>query len=211
MDINQAFTFLNFISNKNQSGSVSPSQFNQIADRAQMEFFEKDFRHWQQSQEVTDALGVFLKKLSTSVPLTGKLVYPSDYIHFASSRHYYAQIGKEVQVENVENSEYGVRVDSEVTPPSLRFPILTEYDTYMQVEPKDIGLISLDYFRQPSSPVWGYTTVNNRPIYNAATSVNWELPNETHNALVMMMCSYLGMNIREGELIQYSEMQKQQQ
>lgn len=213
MNINEAYTFLNFISNKNQSGTVTPSQFNQMATQAQLEFVEKDFKHFQETQEITDALGVFSKQLKTSVASTGKLTFPSDYLHLTSVRHYYVfgSGGKEVSVEEVENAEYGERTQSEVVPPTLRFPIFTEYDTFMQFEPKNIGLVTMDYLRVPANPVWGFTLVNSRPVYDANTSVDWELPVQCHNELIFMMASYLGINLRENELIQYAELQKQQQ
>ena len=213
MNINEGFTFLNFISNKNQSGTVTPSQFNQLADRAQMEFFEKDYAQWQLTQDITDALSVFLKSLATSVPTDGRLIYPSDYLHTSSMRHYFVFNnggGKEVSVEEVDNLEFGQRTQSEIVIPTLRHPIYTDYADYMQFEPKNIGLITMDYFRQPTSPVWGFTLVNNRPVYNAATSTDWELPNETHSELVAIMASYLGINLRENDLIQYAELQKKE-
>lgn len=214
MNINEAYTFLNFISNKNQSGTVTPSQFNQMADRAQMEYFEKDYKYWQDTQDVTDALDVFLKSYATGVPTNGRLAYPSDYLHVSSMRHYYAFIngtGKEVSVEEVTNAEYGERTQSEINVPTTRYPIYTDYATYMQFEPKNIGLITMDYFRQPTSPVWGFTLVSSRPVYDPTTSVDWELPNECHNELIFSMASYLGINLRETELAQYAEMQKVQQ
>lgn len=213
MNINEAFTFLNFISNKNQSGTVTPSQFNQIAERAQIELVEKDYFQWQKTQEITDALSVFLKTNATSVPSTGQLVYPSDYLHTISMRHYFVfntDGGKEVTVEQVSNKEYGNRTESEINIPSSRHPIYTDYAAYMQFAPKSIGLVTMDYFRQPLTPIWNYTLVNSRPVFNPTGSIDWELPNQVHNELIWRMCSYLGINLQAAELTQYSEMQKQQ-
>lgn len=212
MNINEAYTFLNFISNKNQSGTVTPSQFNQMATQVQWEYFEKDYVKWQQTQDVTDALAIFLKSLVTSIPNTGQLAYPSDYEHVTSVRHYYVKnnnSGIEVPVNEVDNDKYAERVQSEVMPPTLRFPIWTAYSNYMQFEPKNIGLITFDYFRKPIDPVWGFTIVNNRPVYDPTTSTQWELPPQTHNILTFEMCSLLGINLREDQLVQYSELQKQ--
>ena len=214
MTIDEVFRFVDFISNKNQTGTPSPSQFNQMAERAQWEYFERDYKVWQSTQEITDALHTFLKTTPTSVPATGQLLFPSDYLHTTSIRHYYVRkdnTGIEVPVKEINNDEIGDVMQSEIVKPTLRYPVCSYYGTYIQFEPKNIGLITFDYLRKPVTPVWAFTTVNNRAVYNAAASIDFELPNETHNTLVMMMCSYLGINLQEGSLVQYAEMQKQQQ
>jgi hypothetical protein len=211
MNINEAYEFLNFISNKNQSGTVTPTQFNQLATQAQWENFEKEYTKWQQTQDVTDVLATFIKHLSTSVSATGRLSYPSDYQHAISTGHYFVKkdnTGIDIPVHEVDNNMYREHLQSEVVTPTLRFPIWTAYSDYMQFEPKNIGLISFDYFRKPVNPFWAYTTVNNRPVYDPILSVDWEMPEQTHLTLVMMMCNYLGMNLRMPDLVQYTEMQK---
>lgn len=214
MNINEAFEFLNFISNKNQSGKVSPSEFNQMAERAQWEYFQKDYTLWETTQEITDALSVFQVSLATSIPATGVLTYPSDYVHLTSMRHYFVKDnnqGIEVPVREVDNDEFGDVLQSEIVQPTLRYPIMSAFSTYMRFEPKNLGQLMFDYFRMPISPVWAYTTVNNRAVYDAANSINWELPDDSHNTLIFMMCSYSGINLRESELVNYSELQKQEQ
>lgn len=214
MNINEAYEFLNFISNKNQSGTVSPSEFNQLAPNAQWEYFENEYAKWQQTQDITDALSVFIKHLATSVSATGRFPTPVDYNHAISAGHYFVKDnnrGIDVPVVEVDNDKYREYLQSEIITPTLRFPIWTSYSDYMQFEPKNIGLISFDYFRKPIPPVWAYTTVNSRPVYNRVLSINWELPEQCHLKLVFIMTSYLGMNLRMSDLVQYSEMQKAEQ
>jgi len=213
VNINEAYLFLNFISNKNQSGEVSPSEFNRMATQAQWEYFSKEYEKWQLTQSITDALSVFIKSLATAVSTTGRLPYPSDYEHVISTRHYYVKndnTGIEVPITEVDNNEYGDYLQSEIVNPTLRFPIWTAYSDYMQFKPNNVGLIAFDYFKKPLNPVWRFTIINNRPVYDPTTSVDWELPPQCHNKLVFMMCSYLGINLKEADLVQYSEMQKQE-
>ena len=42
------------------------------------------------------------------------------------------------------------------------------------------------------------------------SSVDLEAPDEVVNEIVMMCASYLGINLREPQLIQYAEQMKQQ-
>ena len=211
MTIDECYRFLMFISNKTQSGAVQPANFNIAAQRAQMQLFGQEIKHWQESQEVTDALKNFLVTATLNVPVTtGQVGYPADYAHTSTMGAYYAPLGKEVPVMEVDNDEFRSRSVSEVVVPTKRFPIYTYYSGYMQFLPKDISFVMMDYFRIPANPVWGYTVTNGRPVYNPSTSVDFEFPDTSHNDLVFMMCSYLGINIREADLVQYSELMKTQ-
>lgn len=214
MNIDSVFKFVNFISNKVQSGTVQPANFNLMAARAQMELYEKEVKVWQDSQQITDSMKTFLKNtILNPVSTTGKANYPGDYVHTSTARSYYVRTNGnsvEVPVKEVDNDEYGQAMVSEVAPPTKRFPVCTYYDTYIQFLPKDIGFVFLDYFRLPATPVWAYTIINARPVYDPAASTDIEFPDQDFNEIVFIITSYLGINIRENQLIQYSEMMKQE-
>ncbi len=214
MNINEVKKFFSFIVNKVQSGTVQPANFNVMAARAQMELYEKEVKAWQETQQITDSMKTFLKAtILNPSTTTGKANYPSDYVHTSTVRSYYVRTGGnsvEVPVREIDNDDYGEAMVSEVAPPTKRFPILTYYDTYIQFLPKDINIVFLDYFRLPAPPVWGYNSVNGRPVYDPSQSTDIEFPDSDFNEIVFMMCSYMSINIREGQLTQYSEMMKQQ-
>lgn len=135
-----------------------------------------------------------------------------EYIHWKSLRHYYfvkesdgSYTKKEYDVEVVRESELGRRFVSAVNPPSKRFPIAQEQATKFKVYPK-LQYVVMDYTRYPVTAVWNYTMTNNRPVYNPTGSVDIELPKECLKGLGMIFLSYLGINMRDIELIQWSEM-----
>ena len=99
-------------------------------------------------------------------------------------------------------------LSSSIVKPTHRFPRLAFYNDYIQFYPKNIGRVIFTYLRQPKLPVWGYTVVNNSAVYNPATSVDIESPDETQNEICMMALSYLGISIRDGELTQYAQQLK---
>jgi len=84
------------------------------------------------------------------------------------------------------------------------------YSDYIQFYPTKVQTAILTYLRKPIDPVWAFTVSNGRPVYDAANSVDLEAPDEVANEIIMMAASYLGINLREPELIQYSEMLKNQ-
>ena len=68
----------------------------------------------------------------------------------------------------------------------------------------------MTYLRKPITPIWGYTVVNNRPVYDPVSSVNFEISEDNLNELVFNSLAYFGINMREQQIFQEAELFKQQ-
>jgi len=213
VNVNTFKLFVEFVSNKVQSGNaVSPSQFNEVANRAQMQLFERDFQTFLATKQISEYLKTFLKNKVYSVTSTGLISYPSDFQHLSSLRRYYvsASGGKEIPIEEVRNESWGDIQISALYEPTLRFPKFSEFSDNIRILPKNVGIVMMDYFKTPTAPVWGYVTTNNRPVYNAATSTNFEWDEFSVNNVAAIYLSLIGVNLKDGELAQFSELYKQQ-
>ena len=70
------------------------------------------------------------------------------------------------------------------------------------------GLVPDTQARSVSQPTFGYTTaVSGVEIYNSATSIDFELPEILFPELVMEIASLAGVNLRDTQVVQYSESQ----
>lgn len=213
VNVNSFKGFVEFVSNKVQSGNaVSPSQFNEVADRSQMQLFEKDYETFIQTKNVSDFLKTFLKNKTTTVPLTGELSNPSDLQHIASIRSYYVKEtgGVEVPVEEVRNESWGAISTSELLPATKRFPKYSKFGAVIRFAPKNVGIIMLDYFKKPTAPVWGYTTANSRPVYDPNTSTNFEWDEFAINNVAAIYLSLIGVNLKDNELAVFAQQYKQE-
>jgi hypothetical protein len=210
MSIDELFQFLNYLSNKNQSGNIKPAQFNISAERCQIEYYNKQYREFQKTREVTDAISIWLVDAIINPDASGQVLYPPDYKHVAGIRHirFVNGIATPVSVEEVATNDLGTILMSQVTPPTLKYPKVAYYNTYLQFYPKNVGAIQFDYLRGPIVPVWGYNIVNNRPVYNPATSVDFEAVDGSLNEITMMMLSQLGIYLSSQQVIQYAEQLK---
>lgn len=212
VNINNFKLFVEFCANKvQQGGTVSPTQFNLLANRAQMQLFEKDRTMFLQSGVTSEFLKTFLVNLTTGVPTTGVLSFPSDYLQTSSIRHYYVPAtgtGIEVPVDEVSNKELGLIGSSQLSTPTKEFPKYSEFGTEIRFLPKDIGIIMWDYLRTPVAPVWGFTVVSNRPVYSAAASTNFEWSDNFTNEVASMYLSLIGVNLKDGELSSFAQMYK---
>ena len=63
----------------------------------------------------------------------------------------------------------------------------------------------LNYIKKPSDPNWAYNTVNNIEIYNSSNSTQLTLADSTHKEIANRILGYIGVNLRESEIITYSE------
>lgn len=214
VNVNTFKLFTEFVSNKVQSGNaVSPSQFNDVANRAQMQLFEKDFQTFLMTNEVSEYLKTFFKNKIYSTLPTGEISYPSDFEHLASLRRYYVNssgAGKEVPMIPVKNSSWGEIQVSALNQPTLRYPKFSEFSDVIRILPRTPGIVMMDYFKKPTAPVWGYTVTNNRPVYNPATSTNFEWSEFSLNNVAAIYLSLIGVNLKDSELAQFSELYKQQ-
>lgn len=233
MNIDEVYRFTQFLSNKSQQGNVTPANFNLAAKNAQNEWIMKrynnpaEYRHglpvprvaYQQNQKISDDLRPFITAPQDyTLNDEGQLTYPSDYLHADSFRYYHSKlspdgtttIGTPREVSVVRNSELGSYLSSNIRYPRKEYPIVCFYDTYMQFYPTDLDTVTFNYLRKATDPKWAYTLVNNRPVYDGDNSVDLEAPEEAHNEIVAMICSYIGINLKSSELIQYSEMAKKQ-
>lgn len=230
MNINEAYQFVQFVSNKNQRGNLKPSDFNLVAGRAQLDLFMHRYGNpaqyqygnpsprvgWQKGQKITDDLKPFLTQKTVYLS-AGKFTLPSDYVHLSSARGTYLEnqdcgqlpLEETTNVDVVNDNELAYRLSSFIDRPSLKYPVMAFYDTYCQVYPKSMQSMVITYLRKPINPVWGYTIQNNNAVYNPTTSVDFEMPDETHNEICYRILSYLGVNLRDGDLAAYAQQMKQ--
>lgn len=71
------------------------------------------------------------------------------------------------------------------------------------------------YVRYPEKPNWTYNAIgpDGDPVFNS-TSIDYkdfELPLDDSIELIIKICSYAGISIREQEIVQFEQNQQQQQ
>lgn len=233
MNIDEVYRFVQFLSNKSQSGNLTPKDFNLAADRAMKEWVMKRYGNpaeyqpgrpvprvaWQMTQKISDDLRMLVTAPeSYTLNDEGQMDYPSDYLHADAFRYYHSRLAEDGrsttgdyrEVKVLRNSELGGYLSSGIRKPTRKYPVAVFYDTYIQFYPTDLDTIEFNYLRQPKTPIWAYTVSNGRPVYDGDNSVDFEAPDEAHNEIVANICSYLGLNLKDAELVQYAEMAKKQ-
>ena len=141
MTIDELYRTVRVVANKEQRGFLKPSEFNLIADRAQMELFTQRYNNirlhqtastkqgvmtlmpgaaFGSAQKVYDDLRPFIA-FDIAWPFTGGAtdawIYPTDYIHALSLNI------DNIEVELIGEDKLMKRINSSIVPPSNDHPI----------------------------------------------------------------------------------------
>ena len=235
IDINELYQFIQFTTNKEQSGYIKPSEFNLAVDRAQMQLFMERYGNpaeyqpgrpvprvaYQQTQKISDDLRPFIKKIYQ--PLNnGKFLWSdiSDYMHLSSLRARYYKINNQTGnseirhsgVKIVDDSELSNYLDSSIVNPTQEYPIAAIYNGYVQVYPENLDGIEVTYLSRPIKPEWAWTVNQSLgiPEYDDANSTNLNWSDELFNEIAIRVLSFMGVNLKDNTITQYSELKKQQ-
>lgn len=218
------------ILNKNNYGYLSPSDFNLYAQQAQLEIFEDYFYQYNTqinlenarrsgtdyanlSKGILEVIDLFSKTGSLTQTASADNTYtmPSDY--YIMNRVMYNGL----EVERVNQGKITMLLNSMITAPSKDFPAYTTEASIMTVYPTTItgaSDISAQYVRYPLTPKWTYRAALEAqgPVFNesAIDYQDFELPLDNLNDLVIKICQYAGVEIREAMVVQYAQAEEQQ-
>ena len=220
VNINEVYQLLNTEARKSFNGGFNFSQFSIAANSAQLYFFNKclgkdevslgnkyiDNFFLGSTQSNIDKLRPFLVS-TTPFVINGQFAMPNDYVQIAGCRYKYFADGrlKQVEVQQLTSGQLGIVLNSELLYPDETHPKMEERSDYFQVYPNTINQVEFDYYRRPNTPIWGYTIVNGRPVYDPNTSVNFDFPAENANIITFIIGNLLGLSIKDPDLIGFTE------
>jgi hypothetical protein len=197
------------LANKEQRGYITPLEFNLLANQAQLDIFEQYFYDINQfaaikdiGAEYSDAVDTLEEKISifeTSTTVTGGSTLPIDLYRLGTV------IFEGNEVEQIEQKKYLYVISSPLTIPTDETPIYTRSGNVITVYGDNGRIINsgvtCNYVKQPAGAEWGYQVVINKALYNASTSINFELHNADETKLVIKILELAGIVINKPGLI----------
>ena len=222
--INDVYSTTLVILNKEINGYISPTEFNAIAQQVQEEifynYFSESYKDAVKLQHVTPSNGYsnlsFTQRQrinnfsdeDTLTSSTGIFTLPSD-LYLIEESGITSAVGD--VVEEVEKREFSYLANS-LAKPDVDFPIYERYPDTIKVVPATIAELNIRYIRKPRKPNWTYNIVSGKELYNPGKSTHQDFdldPAEFSN-IVIRMCAYFGVNLRERDVIQVMENYKNQ-
>tara|TARA_R110000772_G_scaffold125211_5_gene231883 strand:+ start:1014 stop:1697 length:684 start_codon:yes stop_codon:yes gene_type:complete len=202
------------ILNKENRGYMTPQEFNLLANQAQLEVFEQyfyDLSQFNRAGGVTNEYADIVKNIKekinlfkTNVTLNksgNKFVLPSNMYRLGTV--YYNDL---IEVEEIAENELLFMQQSPLAKPSAGQPVYTRTGNNIAVYPLTIiSLIKCSLITSPPRISWAYEDVNGSALYNATSSVNFDLHESDETTIVYKVLSYAGLIIKQPEVSQIAE------
>ena len=186
------------------NGTVSPNDFNLIFPRAEKRYFALKYRDYLSNQRNQDALLPFkTDPLVITIDAQGKYTKPTALLHIDAIT--YGTGTSQVEVVSVTDEKLGNILSSTYDAPSLEFPIYIEYALYLQFYPITLGSANTVSLNDVTPSKWAYTLVSERPVYDAANSVQPKWYDDSIDAIIYMIGVDAGINMRDQMEIQVND------
>tara|TARA_R110002020_G_scaffold1011_4_gene5130 strand:- start:17917 stop:18609 length:693 start_codon:yes stop_codon:yes gene_type:complete len=211
------------LSNKEQRGYITPQEFNLLANQAQMEILNQYFydinqfgRQHGNDTEYSDMLSVIQEKLSelevrvANISVSGGIY---DYRDNITDLYKLGTVttGAGREIEQVNNNEWYLLSSSPLTSPTVNYPVYVNRVDGLNIYPNNMELIDISYTREPAPVFWGYVVVNDKALYNVATSVNFDLHASEETELVYKILKLAGITLDKQAVVQVGQTLEQSQ
>ena len=212
VSIDNVYQKVKVISNKEQRGYITPLEFNLLANHAQDDIFNQYFydigqfkRLPMQLEEYSDTVELIEEKMdifkvfkntvvSGDVSDTNSITLETDVYELGNV--YNTIGGIDHEVEKVSRKDVVYMQLSKLTQPTLTRPIyITENATKIKVYPTTLTMtnLSYNYIKKPVTVEWGSIS----GLYDAATTIDFELHTSEENNLVIKILSLVGIMIKD--------------
>ena len=227
MTLGAIYNLVEYICNKDFEGNViTPDRFNQLIKVVNIDLFRNKYglpEEYQPGRPIpneyadislknTDDLKAFKIRLPNRTVASGVMTYPTDYAHVMTVVYNYIKNINGVdttlprQVELLREAEFASREGNYTKMPTTMNPIAVMRSDGIHIRPITITACDLNYYRFPVNPVFGYIQGDGFVTYDATTSTELEWPVDEHLTIVKMILSYIGINLREESIVNYSEL-----
>lgn len=211
--IQEFYTFLSFVEGNHIASQRPPEKIDSALYFTVLDTYNKWIDHYGKTKKIDSFLTPF--KRQREITLTaGSGTLPGDYAHH---RVLYKEDGT-TKIDLVLDDKWAYRVNRKIGPVSADRPIArVEFNTAvppvqkLEVLPLSLTKCKLLYFKMPDRPKYAYTVVGNRYVYNDAESVDIEFSPLLYPDLLHRVLSVIGVNLREGQLVQAMELFKSQE
>lgn len=229
--INQVYTTVLSILNKDNRGYVSPMEFNTYAELSQMVIFEELFHKYAKSlakqnarmyhsefsdipkhiREVFDVFtseaDLFLDTLNQEYSYTVTDFYKGIKVELLPISGTLDYAGR-TEVEEVSKLEINRILNNNLVSPSSEYPVYIRLSNKYKIFPYNPSVkVICTYIRKPKTPKWTYVQAGNSPLFNPSASdyQDFELPLQFFSDLVIKILGYCGVEIREADVVQISQ------
>ena len=235
MTIDEVYRLVQTFANKEQRGFITPSEFNLLAKQAELELYNKRLSLIKEKNPTRKSQGIYAEGLTPELAKQdisrffsfvrrnvgsatqsyqgGSASVDADYIeNIMYSQDESFNIATNIPIEIVEAKDVNQVLRSSLVSPSMMYPIALMTKTsgngiQLNIFPENILSIVIYYYYYDNvnSPKWSYATVAGKPVYDVTSSRQFSISPRVHGELVIKILEYLGVTIREADVVQYAQ------
>jgi hypothetical protein len=201
MIIEYIHSFIQTLKNRGQARYFTPSQITEAVNSSVLDMFNEGRKDYEQTQVINDLMRVF--KADATVSLTaGVGSLPSNYASIT---------GFDKKVDLVDDASWGEIKTDIVCPPATEYPFASVTGSTIKVLPTTIATIGIKYLKKPTDSVYATTTSGDGRsfIFNSGASTDVEIPEHRKTELLAKVCKYLGISLKDADLIQFETIKNQ--
>ena len=215
------------ILNKEQRGYMTPDEFNKVGTQVQLEIFEKYFEDLNQLTRVPQndmdyadrvayldqKISLFKKNTTITSGTNGIIGLPND-LHILGAVTLAGAAGSiidNVEVQRVSRNDYYNLRKSPFTKPTLTYPVYLLENNGINLDPRGVLTVDIDYIAKPANPQWGYAVGSvGQFIYSAGASTQFGLHDSEQTEVILRILAYAGVIVRDPNIVQAALSQVQQ-
>lgn len=215
LDVNYIYKFSLNLIRKNQSGGLSPDEFEKFWNDSQGSYQDDLLGRFQarnngkegantgliENETILQKLRPFISPYTLTIT-AGKADLPTDFIYRMALR-----IGGN-DVYKINYNQRSSVINNIIDPPSATTGTyyFLEYEDYYEFLPSSVTSATLDYVKTPTNIKWGYTyDSQDRQIYNAGTSVQPEWANNDCREITRRMLKDIGISFKDSDFLNFGQ------
>lgn len=204
--VKDLYDLVEFLAGKNIATKYAPEKIDLVTYNQSLSLFLSYYDHYVKTQKIAAFMKPFVKQENVQM-VSGIGDPPSDleFIRYVTDLD-----GK--RIELIEDNFWANRANRKLggpdVQPIIRYEDLGQPSKQFEVLPHDIPNILVYYFKKPAKPKYAYTTQGTRYVYDDTNSVDIEWSQLLYPEFTMRILNGLGINLRENQVIQYTQMMK---
>ena len=201
------------IANKEQRGYITPQDFNLLANQAQLDIIEQYFYDLNQysyalsnNNQYSDMVTILREKIQVfnkqavvnGVVGVGYDMNTISDLYRLGAIEYNGFLAEEMDVKDSISI-----LQAPLMAPTTERPVYTIRENIVNFSPDNFSASAVcNYIRKPHKVEWGYVVLNDRALYNANTTTDFELHGSDEIELVFKILSLSGLVIEDPSLYQ---------
>lgn len=194
-----------FYLGKQESGEVSVENILRELNTESYNVFDELVLKYAETRIISEFLQPFHNITDPTTIQSGNMNKPEGFQHATG-----IILEDGTPVEILERGMYNLRLNHPNKPPTTSYPICIMYLNKIQFAPADLDQKAiLSYFKEPTQAVYATEISGDEYVYNDNESVDFEWDHQTIiDRIVMRTLANFGVPLKDGELIQYSQIEE---